>query len=506
MKTKRKRLRRVRGALWVPYVRMALPLVGRVRRISVVKDRGVWVYRRVVVFIRRRPFTSFLVVLLLLFFAILANSLTAPKPQEVKKELMVKEVEVYHIGKAARMNLLAQVEKSGVVKIVALTPGVVSNINVFEGQQVGKGTTLITLATNYQGGNAPGLGAALAQAQYKNVKETFDLQKDVIRKQREVAEKSKENADELVSIADKSLSDTRSLIDLNDSLLSTLNTNLFAFEATNSAGVNDQLIFATKQAKSQLQAGNNQLRSALRTTELQAARDKPPAKLADLQKDITVRQLDLQEKALSLSLETSRLQAAIAGVTAAMMTPAAPFAGVVERVHVEPGQSVNPGTPLVTVTGNKQSVTAVARVPYDVTRNISFIESSTLFFGNVSYGAIPEYVSNEATDGQLYTVLFSIPQNYQGHVTDGEYIRIEVPIGYAQTGAAVPFVPIDSVFQTQEQAYVYVLDGDRAKSQQVTLGQVLGSDVAITQGLTSGDAVILNRNVLAGDRVTVKQQ
>lgn len=461
-------------------------------------------YTRAVAFAKRRPFTSFLIVLLFLFVAIAANAATAPKSQEVKKEEVAKEVEVYRIGKTAKTNVLAQIEKTGVVTIVAQSPGIVTAVHVDEGKKVEKGTTLVSLANNYAGGNASSISRQLAALQYQNTKDTYEAQKNLIGKQRELAEKTDANADELRSITDKSLSETRSLIDLNSSILATLDSNLATYEATNSAGVNDQLIFSTKQLKSQLTAGNNQLRLGLRTAEFQTAGDKPPAQLSDLQKDSAVGKLDLQQKALDLSLEIGRLQLSLAQVMEAAMFPGAPFTAVIESVHVNPGQSVNPGTPLVTLAGVNQEVSAVAKVPSAIAHRVSMLEESTVYIDGEAFRAKPDFVSHVATDGQLYTILFAIPKGRHGTLTDGEYIRIEIPVGVADTGTAVPFIPIDSVFQTQDQAFVYIVNGEKAASRSIELGHVVGAHVEILAGLSESDQVILTRNVLAGDLVSVK--
>ncbi|MBI2049429.1 hypothetical protein HYT32_00735 [Candidatus Roizmanbacteria bacterium] len=461
-------------------------------------------YKRSSIFANRKPFTSFLIALAILFLVILANFLTAPKPQEIKKEDVAKEVDVYRIGKAAKTNVLGQVEKTGVITIAAQTSGIVSFVHVSEGDSVAKGRTLVSLASNYIGGNTSSISRQLAAVQYQNTKDTYDAQKNLLDKQKEIAEKTDANSDELRHITDSSLSDTRSLLDLNNGILSAIDANLLGLEAANISGVNDELIFSTKQLKSQLLSGNNLLKANLRTSEFQAAGDKPPAQLSDLQKDTTLGQLDLQLKALDLSLEVSRLQLALAQVAEAAMFPQSPFGGTIERVHVYPGQMVNSGNPLVTLSGDTQEVSIILKVPAAIARRVSFLEDSIVYINGKQLSAKPDFVSDEATDGQLYAILFTIPSDYHSLLVSKEYIRVELPIGAPDTGGAISFVPIDSVFQTQDQALVYVVEEGKAKSKNVILGQVVGGDVEVLKGLTQGDEIILDRNILAGDRVSVK--
>ena len=461
------------------------------RVISDFKKRLLNFYSKVVVFTKRKPFTSFLIALGFLFLVILTNSLTAPKVTDIMKEEAPKEVEVYRIGKPAKTNVLAKVEKGGVITIVAQTPGIVSYVHVNEGDSVWQGRTLVNLSSNYGGGNVGSISRELTQIQYQKSKDTYDQQKNLINKQKEIAEKSDANSDELRSITDKSLSETRTLIDLNSSIIAAIDADL---------AVSDDE--GLKQLKSQFLNGNNLLKSSLRNAEYQAASDKPQAQLSDLQKDATISQLDLQVKALDLSLEVSHLQLALAQVMEAVMFPSSPIGAVVERVYVYPGQIVNPGTPLIKLSGTKQEVTLTAKVPMAFARRVSLIEESVIYIDGKKLLVKPDFVSHEATDGQLYSVIFTVPKQYHKNLTDGEYIRVELAIGVPDTGKSVPFIPIDSVFQTLDEAIVYVVDGNKAKSKNVRLGQVIGGEVEV-EGLTEGDQVILNRNILAGDLVTI---
>ena len=78
---------------------------------------------------------------------------------------------------------------------------------------------------------------------------------------------------------------------------------------------------------------------------------------------------------------------------------------------------------------------------------------------------------DRCSDGNLYQIIFNLPDYLQGNLTDGEFITVELPIGADTTSGAFPFVPLDSVFQTQDSAYLYVVDEDKAASRTVTLAR-----------------------------------
>ena len=188
------------------------------------------------------------------------------------------------------------------------------------------------------------------------------------------------------------------------------------------------------------------------------------------------------------------------------MNPAAPFAGTVQRVFVKVGQQVQPGTPLAVIAQavEEDPIVAVAYVQRDIAKKASYLEPSVLSIGDFNYEAFPAYITQEAVQGNLYAIYYPIPENYSNYVTDSGYISVQLPIGAFDTGAVVPFVPIDSIYQTKDQAYVYVVKNGKAQARPLTLGNVFGSYVEVQKGLVDRDRIILDRNVIAGDSVSIQ--
>ncbi len=454
--------------------------------------------------VKKRPVTSFLVALaLLLGIIVVGNFITKPKniPAVAPEP---KQVKVFSIGKSPTITTQAQIQKDGVITIVAQTPGIVQNVAVKEGDSVSRGTNLISLSSNYQGGNAASLSRQLAQVQFENVRDTHDTQKDIIQKQRDLANAASDNTEELRKISEKTHDDISSLISLNNGILDTLNTNLQNLKDTNVGGANDSLILATQQQISSFSAANAQLNAQERGLSYSTNTNNPPTKLANATKDMTLAQLDITEKALDLSQKISEIQLNLARVNEALMYPVSPCAGVVQKVNVHVGQSVTPGTTLVVIYSQTGNVTAHAKVPQAIAQSISKIENSNLMFGDKNISETPTFVSTQTTDGQLYSVIYEIPEDLQDAVSNLGFIKVEIPVAASGTNSVIPYIPLDSVYQTQEAAYVYVAQGDKAQSKQVELGQVLGGNVEVKSGLSDGDQVILNRNVLSGDSIKIE--
>jgi multidrug efflux pump subunit AcrA (membrane-fusion protein) len=192
------------------------------------------------------------------------------------------------------------------------------------------------------------------------------------------------------------------------------------------------------------------------------------------------------------------------------MYPASVCSGIVDRVHVQLGQSVSPGTLLASLTCDQNTATAVVTVSDQLAKSISRIERSTLRLNNQTITVLPRSISQEPTEGTLHTILFAIPDEVGAALTNGSIYPIQVPIGAIHATSSDPFVPIDALYQTQTDAYVYVASPSAnstsvASSKKVTIGTVFGEFIEVLTGLKDSDQVILNRNVIEGDLVTPVQ-
>lgn len=460
-------------------------------------------YRTTTSFIKRRPLGSFFIVLgFLLLVIIIGHIANQPKVQKTPPAPPI-AVQLYSIGQAPKATYEAKIEKAGVIKIMAQTSGIVQSVSVTDGSNVNKGQQIMTLASNYQGGNSPAIQAQIAQAQYQNVLDTYGQQEDEITQQRNIAAETFNNYIAQQSIASASANDTSSLINTNQTVLDALNQQLTTDQNNGSPSAT---IISEESEINTLQGAQNTLRNSANNLNQQTNTTNPPGQLASSQQQLTLDQLNVQEKSLELNKEVTGLQSSLAQVTADQMLPASPVDGVVERVFVHPGDQVSSGTELAVISADENSpqTLAIVDVPQQIAQNVSKVEASEVIIGGKMYNVKPFYVSTEATDGLLYSVFYTIPSAAKNSVTDGDYVTFTIPVGSAKTGATVPFIPIDAVYQTQNSSYILLDENNKAVSRQVTVGNVYGNFVEITNGLNYGDQVILNRNVIAGDRVTTE--
>jgi len=452
--------------------------------------------------IGKSPAKSFYVLLgLIILIIVLGNFLRRPAKNIAKDVIEPKKVEVFSIGEAPKVSLQAKVEKTGVIKIVAITGGIVNQIYKSEGQTVYQGETLAYLASNYNGASAPGVGRQIAQTNYNFVKDTYDTQKELIAKNREIIQKGNDQAEIVREITAKSIDETKSLISLNEGIINALDAQISELAAADPLDPN---ILGKQQTKSGFLAGLNQARASLRSLEYQTNNENEPAELANLQEEVALKQLEIQEKSLELNKEVSRLNLYLAQIQESLSYPSAPCSGVVERVYVQLGQFVAPGTPIAQLRADKTSLKLVALVSQSIAAKVSLLEPSQLTLGKGQTIAIrPTYISTEPTDGGLYSIVYYPEESLA--LKNAQYLAVSVPMGQSDALSSVPFIPIDAVYQTNEVAYVYLARNKRKQyrviSRRVTLGEVYGGFVEVHSGLRSADKIILDRNVIEGDRI-----
>lgn len=139
--------------------------------------------------LEKRPTLSFILVLVILFGTIaLAHTLRTKEEAITTPEKAIKTAPLFVVGKdQTETTVSAQVKKSGVTDIVALTPGIVKNISVKAGQTVGAGQAVALLTSDYGSGSAE-LMKEKARLNTDYTERTFALEKEIIELQKEITE------------------------------------------------------------------------------------------------------------------------------------------------------------------------------------------------------------------------------------------------------------------------------------------------------------------------------
>lgn len=433
-------------------------------------------------FVYQNPNKSFLILLALLVALMSVGGFTSDNVSYEIENTSPKKVEIFTIGDNSNFIATAEVTSSNIYEVRALTSGFVRKINVKNGQKINGNQTLAVLSQTPSGGNAAFTQRKLQEIQLSNLINTRDTQKEIISRNRELAENNFQNSKELASIANKSLDDTRELIELNEEILKS--------------------IPETPETSAQIaaqKAALAQLKAQYRANEYQAKGDSPAAKLTNLQKEVALQQLDLQEKSLELGIDVARLQLELVRIAESAHYPSSPVSGTIEAIHVSANDLVSPNQLLFTVKKPETSITIRSNVSKSIALLADHTKDAKVKINGVEYNAKLEYVPLVPTSQTLYTLVYAV--NEPVYVAKGTNVTISIPLGVSESDSI--YIPLDALHISQSQNIVYVSQDNKAVAREVSMGNIAGSLIEITNGLSTGDDVILSRNVIANDEISL---
>lgn len=168
----------------------------------------------------------------------------------------------------------------------------------------------------------------------------------------------------------------------------------------------------------------------------------------------------------------------------------APYSGVVTERHVELGETVNPGKPLMTGISLNQLRTLV-EVPQ------SFINAVRKY----KKARVILIENNQVIPGQSLTIFpyadpvrhafpvrINLPQN-----TDHIYPGMLVKVAFTTDTTKRLMIPKASLVQRSEVSAVYVIDQEgKVKMRQVRTGYITDKSVEILAGLDAGESIAVN--------------
>lgn len=193
----------------------------------------------------------------------------------------------------------------------------------------------------------------------------------------------------------------------------------------------------------------------------------------------------------------ARLNAARSGVETAKQqleytVIRAPYAGIVSKRHVELGELVSPGQPVISGLSLES-----LRVNVDVPQS--------MFHSVRTIGKAVVYVDDEriaAESMTFFPVADSAANTFRVRVNlpDGAatlYPGIFIKVGFVVGETQRLLVPREAVVRRSELSGIYVADGDDISLRQVRLGRKVGDSIEVLAGLSEGE-VVATEPVAAG--------
>ena len=240
------------------------------------------------------------------------------------------------------------------------------------------------------------------------------------------------------------------------------------------------------------QAGANTARAQLRAAEAAAseaqANYRRYAALAAGQ-FVSRAQIDQARTARDTAVaarDAARAQLAQAGQQTEYTVVRAPFAGIVSARQVEPGESVAPGQPLLSVYA-PGALRMQVQVPQSDAVAIRAANRAQVVLGDGRRIDATEVTVFPAADPATHSigVRVTLP-SIQDAPQPGATAKVVFPI---PASASVLRIPASALLQRGEVSGVYVLADNRLTLRQVRLGQRMGDEFEVIAGMKAGETI-----------------
>lgn len=241
-------------------------------------------------------------------------------------------------------------------------------------------------------------------------------------------------------------------------------------------------------------SGLAQAEAALREADARATEAETRfQRITDMYARKVVPKATLDEATANRDAARARLTAAQAALTSAREGVAyteirAPYAGIVTKRHIEVGETVGPGTPLMSGL-SLQYLRVTVDIPQSIVEQVRRIKRAAVYVDGRRIEATKLTIFPVASpDSSTFRARLELPAN----ATDlypGMYVKVAFVVGEADR----IMVPAASIVTRSEVTAVYVLDaGGRTSMRQVRAGRSVDGRIEILAGLAQGERVALD--------------
>lgn len=200
--------------------------------------------------------------------------------------------------------------------------------------------------------------------------------------------------------------------------------------------------------------------------------------------------------------EAARARAAQANQTVNDSSIRAPFAGLIAERFVHVGDYVHPDTRVVTLL-----VDDPLRLELTIPEaNISSVHQGTVVtFRSVSrpgrtFTAQVKYLGGEVREATRDLVVEAVTDNPDRALLPGMFVTADIPVGEVMA----PVVPEKALVHRDDNTVVLVVVSGHIEEHIVQTGATVGGQIAITDGVKTGDVVVVSPPPNATDGVEVQ--
>lgn len=241
------------------------------------------------------------------------------------------------------------------------------------------------------------------------------------------------------------------------------------------------------------QAGANAARAQVRAAEAAALEaDSNYRRFASLsgQQYVSRAQVDQARAARDTAIaarDAARAELAQAGQQTAYTVVRAPFDGVVSARRVEPGETVAPGQPLMSMYA-PGVLRIEVQVPQSEAKAVRVAGRAGIVLADGRRVDAARIVVYPAADAATHSVgIRVVLPDMEDAPQPGVTAKVVFPIA---RGVQAPWIPSSSLIQRGEVSGVYVIRDGRIALRQVRLGQRIGDQAEVLAGLKPGERIV----------------
>ncbi len=184
-------------------------------------------------------------------------------------------------------------------------------------------------------------------------------------------------------------------------------------------------------------------------------------------------------------------------------TIVSPSEGIITEKHIEEGTHVNVGSPIVSMVNISK-----LKVKLNVSESNIYqlnvgdkTEITTSVYPGVTFNGNISFISPKGDGSHNYQVEIVIANNDEHSLKAGTFVKVEISL--PSKGNSL-YIPRETLQGSISEAKVYLVKGDKAILQPVTIGNSNNDFLEVTTGLQEGDVVIASGFVNLEDGKTIK--